>query len=346
MRNMRKYLILTSILALTACGGGGGAGSDGANGAPGKSAYEIWLDAGNTGTEQDFLDSISGQSAYQIWLDAGNTGTEQDFLDSLVAGNGTSESNDDPAAIISQYASLRELMQDAGVTVTYIPWDAHGGYYRFETSSESTGNSNPMSGNDSRGTRHLVYNEKELSLVNYGVYSSFGSSQDEFSATPTSSYSTSSWINNREGIGANVYTPTENTVFSGSTMAYLRGFSSDNIVPIFIKGDAQYTYSSTSPKLVLNFDNYYTITLQNGSANVVSGTNNTGNSRFDINTGIDVSASNEVPTQTGNIGFVKKGSVEEVVGKYDVIFVEHPSYATFAPNGSFYLDGAFGGTKQ
>lgn len=39
---MKKYLILTSVLALTACGGGGGAGGDGANGAPGKSAYEIW----------------------------------------------------------------------------------------------------------------------------------------------------------------------------------------------------------------------------------------------------------------------------------------------------------------
>ena len=29
-------------------------------GADGKSAYQIWLDAGNTGTEQDFLDSLKG----------------------------------------------------------------------------------------------------------------------------------------------------------------------------------------------------------------------------------------------------------------------------------------------
>lgn len=30
-----------------------------------------------------------GKSAYQIWLDNGNTGTEQDFLNSLKGGGGT-----------------------------------------------------------------------------------------------------------------------------------------------------------------------------------------------------------------------------------------------------------------
>lgn len=35
-------------------------GQDGADGTDGKSAYQIWLDNGNTGTEQDFLDSLVG----------------------------------------------------------------------------------------------------------------------------------------------------------------------------------------------------------------------------------------------------------------------------------------------
>lgn len=30
----------------------------------GKSAYEIWLEQGNTGTEQDFLDSLNGKDGY------------------------------------------------------------------------------------------------------------------------------------------------------------------------------------------------------------------------------------------------------------------------------------------
>lgn len=35
-------------------------GTDGQDGVDGKSAYEIWLDKGNVGTEQDFLDSLKG----------------------------------------------------------------------------------------------------------------------------------------------------------------------------------------------------------------------------------------------------------------------------------------------
>lgn len=87
----------------------------GSAGADGASAYQIWLDAGNTGTEADFLaslvgsdgadgadgvdgadgingtngaDGTDGLSAYQIWLDAGNTGTEVDFLASLIGLTG------------------------------------------------------------------------------------------------------------------------------------------------------------------------------------------------------------------------------------------------------------------
>lgn len=36
-------------------------GEDGVDGQGGKSAYEIWLDEGNQGTEQDFLNSLKGE---------------------------------------------------------------------------------------------------------------------------------------------------------------------------------------------------------------------------------------------------------------------------------------------
>lgn len=36
----------------------------GARGKEGKSAYEIWLDLGNEGTEQEFLASLKGQDGY------------------------------------------------------------------------------------------------------------------------------------------------------------------------------------------------------------------------------------------------------------------------------------------
>lgn len=59
----------------------------------GKSAYEIWLSAGNEGTVEDFLNSLigpAGASAYQLWLELGNAGTEQDFVNSLVGEDGKS----------------------------------------------------------------------------------------------------------------------------------------------------------------------------------------------------------------------------------------------------------------
>lgn len=42
-------------------GSNGTNGKDGTNGIDGKSAYQIWLDAGNTGTEEDYLISLKGE---------------------------------------------------------------------------------------------------------------------------------------------------------------------------------------------------------------------------------------------------------------------------------------------
>lgn len=68
----------------------------------GLSAYEVWLNIGNVGTEQDFINSLqgvegaqgdigitgqSGLSAYQIALNNGFVGTEQEWLESLVGSS-------------------------------------------------------------------------------------------------------------------------------------------------------------------------------------------------------------------------------------------------------------------
>ena len=76
-------------------------------GEKGDSAYNIWLNNGNDGSESDFLKSLRGsvgaqgpeglqgpkgdrgsqgpigKSAYQVWLDNGHTGNEDDFIRSL-----------------------------------------------------------------------------------------------------------------------------------------------------------------------------------------------------------------------------------------------------------------------
>lgn len=71
---------------------------------PGKSAYQLWLDEGNKGTEHDFLASLKGEkgdagatgetgqagqpglSAYQLAVQAGFKGSETEWLDFLRKG--------------------------------------------------------------------------------------------------------------------------------------------------------------------------------------------------------------------------------------------------------------------
>lgn len=62
-------------------------------GEDGKSAYQLWLDAGNSGTVEDFLESLigdPGKSAYEIWLSVGHEGTVVDFLNDIQGGEGKS----------------------------------------------------------------------------------------------------------------------------------------------------------------------------------------------------------------------------------------------------------------
>lgn len=63
-------------------------------GPAGESAYQVWLDAGNTGTVQDFFAAIvgpKGDSAYDTWIKLGNTGTESDFIASLKGDSASGE---------------------------------------------------------------------------------------------------------------------------------------------------------------------------------------------------------------------------------------------------------------
>lgn len=102
----------------------------GVAGPAGASAYQIWLDAGNTGTVADYLASLKGakgdqgdvgpdgKSAYQLWLALpGNAGkTEAEFFASLKGAKG------DAAAafeIVDQLANVSELPRPGNPTEAY-----------------------------------------------------------------------------------------------------------------------------------------------------------------------------------------------------------------------------------
>ena len=57
-------------------------------GPQGDSAYEVWLDDGNHGSEEEFFNALKGESAYQSWMNLGNEGSEEDFISSLKGTNG------------------------------------------------------------------------------------------------------------------------------------------------------------------------------------------------------------------------------------------------------------------
>lgn len=80
---------------------------EGQPGANGQSAYQLWLQAGNTGTMADFLASLEGEdgmSAYQVAVANGFVGTEADWLASLEGGDG--EDGEDGLPGVSAFSSL------------------------------------------------------------------------------------------------------------------------------------------------------------------------------------------------------------------------------------------------
>ncbi len=75
---------------------------DGTNGANGKSAYELAVEKGYTGTLDEWISSLAGasgkdgedgKSAYELAVDKGYTGTEDEWLESLIGKDGINGTN-------------------------------------------------------------------------------------------------------------------------------------------------------------------------------------------------------------------------------------------------------------
>lgn len=90
-------------------GAKGDTGAKGADGLSGKSAYQIWLDAGNTGSELDFLNSLKGEKG--VKGDTGAKGDKGDKGDAGAKGNdgfGTKEQYDDIIARLEELENPTE----------------------------------------------------------------------------------------------------------------------------------------------------------------------------------------------------------------------------------------------
>lgn len=117
--SMKKYLKDHPVQG--PAGKDGAQGKDGKQGKDGVSAYQEWLNAGNSGTAQDFLKSLkgdagaaggNGKSAYQIWLDQGGKGDEKTFLATLKGEMG------EKGAIVTVNDASGKAAAKSGSTVT------------------------------------------------------------------------------------------------------------------------------------------------------------------------------------------------------------------------------------
>jgi len=242
------------------------------------------------------------------------------------------------------YTNTKEYINDLLANPDYYSinehneiWVSQGGYKKYEFVHRQLASSY-----DRYDTVHYTINEKEMSLGNYGVWKA--EHIDDFGNITAFISIPQGYIHNRNADLANVYTPANGIVFNGGTMAYLYlNTTTANPDATFIKGNAQFTYSPTTPQLTLEFDNYYKFSfsgLPNGNYDIqISGTNSTGKSGFNL-------SPSTITDKTPNVlsyGYLSKNSIEEAFGIYRQYF------SSGANNGGasqgFSMSGAFGGKR-
>jgi hypothetical protein len=148
--NIRMNVVIVNnvptTVSITASQGlQGPPGVDGVIGVDGKSAYEIWLDEGNTGTEQDFLDSLVGADGPPGADGApGADGVAIDFIQNTApTGTGTS----------SIPAGALWFHTDSGIQYTYFN---DGNTYQWVQETLPLGPQGPQGANGTNAVNNLT----------------------------------------------------------------------------------------------------------------------------------------------------------------------------------------------
>ncbi len=312
---MKPFTISLCVI-LAACNGGGGTAVPAPVASPTKTPYELWLEAGNVGTEQDYLDS-------------------------LVSGGGSTEPEkpapDVPNAPYNWHTRLtNEISNGASyfdISEQKIPWGPHDTYAQYKYSKNDT---------DEHGqnvTHHWTYYEKELTLGNYMIFENLY----EYEDGRTLSVHSPLLQKRYDKQYYDTYYPDAGTIFNGGTFAFVTS-GSDKLQ--MLTGAAQFKYDPQRPELKLAFDNYYTITLKalgNYLYDVhIDGQNSTGEDAFYLPTG-EYKHYIDWRDGIGTKTFLAKDDVVEGFVEYDMHF---DSNYNITGDRQVNIQGIFGGTKQ
>ena len=111
-----------------------------------------------------------GISAYQVWLDAGNTGSEQDFLDGLKGDDGQ---DGDPGSVVLD-ATVQQAIDDTVaqvVNVEILKDRVANDPSNYPGASATLTGDNPVVVNVAKGARYKVRRETEAMAINSGSIS-------------------------------------------------------------------------------------------------------------------------------------------------------------------------------
>ncbi|MDB2492838.1 collagen-like protein [Flavobacteriaceae bacterium] len=151
-------------------------GPQGDPGEDGISAYEVWLELGNTGDEQAFIDALKGEageagedgilgadglSAYDVWLSLGNTGDEQAFIDSLKGDQGDQGDPGEPGEDIDLDWPDGTTLGD---TLTWI-WDGT----EWVGTITNTDNNTIIITSSAGSNAQVVCEDAEIDQISYAI---------------------------------------------------------------------------------------------------------------------------------------------------------------------------------
>ena len=158
----KKVNIALALRGSDGADGKDGVGTPGKDGENGKSSYQIWLDAGNTGTEQDYLDSLKGEDGQDGYTPVKG----KDYFDGVNGQDGTSSyfyvrysANSNGSSMTTTPTSTTKYMGVASTTSSTAPTSYSAYTWSLIKGADGVGTPGKDGENGLTSYLHIKYSE-------------------------------------------------------------------------------------------------------------------------------------------------------------------------------------------